>query len=40
MDADGLIHRITPADDYTKLNSSPYRFSSPKQVVENNCGWC
>lgn len=40
MDADGLIHRITPADDYAKLNSSPYRFSSPKQVVENNCGWC
>lgn len=39
-DAKGVIHRISPADNFSEQNSAPYRFSSPEQVVRNNCGWC
>ena len=40
MDVKGKIHKISPNDDYSKLGGEPYVFSSPDQVVANNCGWC
>ena len=40
MDVKGKIHRISPNDDYSKQGGEPYVFSSPDQVVANNCGWC
>ena len=40
VDADGAIHHVSPADNYAYENGAPYRFSSPEQVVYNNCGWC
>ena len=40
MDVKGKIHRISPNDDYSKQGGDPYVFSSPDQVVANNCGWC
>ena len=40
MDVKGKIHKISPNDDYSKLGGEPYVFSSPDQVVTNNCGWC
>ena len=39
-DAAGAVHRISPSDDYAAQGGAPYRFSSPEQVVRNNCGWC
>lgn len=39
-DATGAVHRISPSDDYAAQGGAPYRFSSPGQVVRNNCGWC
>lgn len=40
VDVYGVIHHISPADNCADQNSAPYRFSSPEQVVHNNCGWC
>lgn len=40
MDVKVKIHRISPNDDYSKQGGEPYVFSSPDQVVANNCGWC
>ena len=40
MDAEGVVHRISPADNCADQSGAPYRFSSPEQVVRNNCGWC
>ena len=40
MDANGVIHNLSPADNYGNQNGAPYCFSSPEQVVCNNCGWC
>ena len=40
MDAEGVVHRISPEDNCADQNGAPYRFSSPEQVVRNNCGWC
>ena len=40
MDVEGVVHRISPADNYADQNRASYRFSSPEQVVCNNCGWC
>lgn len=33
MDVDGVVHRISPADNYADQNGAPYRFFSPEQVV-------
>ena len=40
MDVKVKIHRISQNDDYSKQGGEPYVFSSPDQVVANNCGWC
>lgn len=39
MDVKGKIHRISPNDDYSKQGGESYVFSSPDQVVANNCSW-
>lgn len=40
MDMEGVVHRISLSDNYADQNGAPYCFSSPEQVVCNNCGWC
>lgn len=40
MDVEGVVHHLSPADNYSDQNGAPYCFSSPEQVVRNNCGWC
>lgn len=40
MDANGVIHHVSPSDNYDDQSGAQYRFSSPEQVVCNNCGWC
>ena len=40
-DAEGKIHHLEVSEDYRKeRGNSVYAFSSPEQVVAQNCAWC
>lgn len=40
-DTDGRIHVMNVSDDYGgEKERFPYAFSSPEEVVKDNCGWC
>lgn len=40
-DTEGRIHRISVEENYSdKEDGGVYSFSSPEEVIKNNCGWC
>ena len=41
QDTERKIHIISLSDNYADMKErGRYVFSSPEEVVKNNCGWC